>query len=99
MDTIFHYPLELMSLLINAIPRICRTKNDVLLFFKGAGVDSALTNDLAIQLKKDKDSIKKYDIARTVLSRLNEKGDATPERATRNIKAHYRDGGFLNLLA
>ena len=77
MDTIFHYPPELMSLLIDTIPRICRAKKDVLLFFKGAGVDSALTNDLAIRLKKDKDSINKYEIARTVLSRLNEKGDAT----------------------
>jgi hypothetical protein len=77
MDIIFHYPPELMSLLIDTIPRICRAKKDVLLFFKGAGVDSALTNDLAIRLKKDKDSINKYEIARTVLSRLNEKGDAT----------------------
>jgi restriction system protein len=77
METIFHYPPELMSLLIDAIPRICRTKKDVLLFFKGAGVDSALTNDLAVQLKNDKDSINKYEIVRTVLSRLNEKGDAT----------------------
>lgn len=76
-DIVFHYPPELMSLLINAIPRICRTKKDVLLFFKGAGVDSTLTNDLAIQLKKDKDSINKYEMARTVLSRLNEKGDET----------------------
>lgn len=77
MDIVFHYPPELMSLLINAIPRVCRTKKDVLLFFKGAGVDSTLTNDLAIQLKKDKDSINKYEMARTVLSRLNEKGDET----------------------
>jgi restriction system protein len=71
MDITFHYPPELMSLLIDAIPRICRTKMDVLLFFKGAGVDSVLINDLEIRLKKDRDSIKKAEIARNVLTRLN----------------------------
>lgn len=77
MDIIFQYPPELMDLLINAIPRIFRSKNDVLLFFKGAGVNSASIRDLAIQVKKDRDSISKYEITRTVLTRLNEKGEET----------------------
>jgi restriction system protein len=77
MDIIFQYPPDLMNLLIDTIPRICRSKKDVLLFFKGAGVNSILTNDLAGQLKMDKASINKYEIARTVLTRLNEKGEAT----------------------
>jgi hypothetical protein len=77
MEIIFHYPPELMNLLIETIPRICPYKKDVLLFFKGAGVSSTLTNDLDNQLKKDRDSINKYEIARKVLTRLNEKGEAT----------------------
>jgi len=77
MEIIFHYPPELMNLLIDAIPRICRSKRDVLLFFKGAGVSPSLTNDLAAKLERDKDSINKYEMARTVLTRLNEKGEAT----------------------
>lgn len=77
MDIIFQYPPDLMNLLNQAIPRICRSKNDVLLFFKGAGVNSALTNDLENQLKRDRKSISKYEIARIVLTRLNEKGEAT----------------------
>ncbi len=77
MDIIFQYPPDLMNLLIDTIPRICRSKNDVLLFFKGAEVNPLLTNDLAVQLRMDKASINKYDIARTVLTRLNEKGEAT----------------------
>jgi restriction system protein len=77
MDITYHYPPELMSLLIDAIPKIYRAKKDVLLFFRGAGVDSSLTDDLSIQLKKDKDSLNKYEITRTILSRLNEKGDST----------------------
>lgn len=77
MDTIFQYSPELMNLLINAIPRLCRSKNDVLLFFKGAGVNSSLTSDLAIQVKKNRASISKYEITRIILARLNEKGDVT----------------------
>ena len=77
MDIIFQYPPDLMNLLIQAIPRICRSKNDVLLFFKGAGASSALINDLENQLKNDRKSISKYEIARIVLTRLNEKGEAT----------------------
>lgn len=76
MDIVFQYPPELMNLLIDAIPRICRSKRDVLLFFRGAGVSPILTKDIEIQIKQDRDSIKKYDIARTVLTRLNEKGEA-----------------------
>ena len=48
-----------------------------MLFFKGAGVGSALTNNLAIQLKQDPGSINKYEITRTVLTLLNEKGEST----------------------
>jgi restriction system protein len=58
MDIIFQYPPDLMNLLIQAIPRICRSKNDVLLFFRGAGVSSAQMNDLENQLKNDPKNIK-----------------------------------------
>lgn len=66
-----------MNLLIQTIPRICRSKRDVLLFFKGAGVNHELTNDLDVQLKIDKAGIYKHEIARIILTRLNEKGEAT----------------------
>ena len=77
MDIVFHYPPELLSLLIETIPSLCKSKKDVLLFFKGAGVESSVTNDLSIQLQQDRESIKKFEIVRTVLTRLNEKGEAT----------------------
>ena len=77
MNIIFHYPPELLSLLIDTVPLLFRSKKDVLLFFKGAGVASDLTNDLAIRVKQDRGSINKYEIARTVLTRLNEKGEST----------------------
>lgn len=77
MNIIFHYPPELMSLLIEAIPRLCRAKRDVLLFFRGAGVGHMVTKDLAERVDEDRDSITKYEMVRTVLTRLNERGEHT----------------------
>jgi hypothetical protein len=76
MDTIYHYPPELLNLLTDTIPLLCRSKRDVITFFKGAGIAPGFTNDLVRRINKDKDSISKYEIARTILIRLNEKGDA-----------------------
>lgn len=75
MEETFHYPPELLNLLIDTIPLLCRSKRDVILFFKGAGVQPPITNDLLRKINKDKDSITKYEIARTVLVRLNERGE------------------------
>jgi restriction system protein len=77
MDIAFHYPPELMNLLIDTIPRLCRSYEDTLLFFKGAGVEFAVTADLWVALENDRSSLNKFKIARTVLTRLNERGEAT----------------------
>jgi len=37
----FHYPPEILKLLIDTIPLLCRSKKDVLLFLEGAGVEFA----------------------------------------------------------
>lgn len=74
-DITFHYPPELFALLVDAIPLLNKSKKDVLIFFKGAGVPAAITDDLSLKLKTDKDSVGKYEIARTVLDRLNAKGE------------------------
>ena len=57
MDISFHYPPELMSLLIDTIPRLFRSKNDVLLFFKGAGVSDALADDLRKTVRVNPDDV------------------------------------------
>jgi hypothetical protein len=77
MNIIFHYPPELLSLLIDTIPLLFRSKKDTLLFFRGAGVAPTLTQDLSRQVATDRQSISKFDIVRTVLTRLNEKGEST----------------------
>ncbi|MBG0785805.1 MAG: restriction endonuclease [Anaerolineaceae bacterium] len=77
MNTTFHYPPELFSLLVDTIPLLCRSKQDVLLFFQGAGVKKEVLNDLWDRIDTDPNNINKYEIARITLTRINELGDAT----------------------
>lgn len=73
---VHHYPPELMTLLIDGIPRLIKGKRDVLTFFKGCGVNPRLFSDLEQTVAKDRESIKKFDIVRHILTRLNDQGDA-----------------------
>ncbi len=75
MDITFHYPPELLSLLVDTIPLLCRSKKDTLLFLRGAGVSKAMTSDLEEIVRKKRDEITKYEIIRSVLTRLNERGE------------------------
>lgn len=77
MDIVFHYLPELMSLLIDTIPLLFRSKMDVLLFFKGAGVNDSRVHELSNHVRQDRTRITKYEICRTVLAHLNEKGEFT----------------------
>ena len=74
-DTTFQYPPDLFALLVDAIPVLCKSKKDVLLFFRGAGVPQSFFTDIEARLKEDKQSVGKYDTARTILTRMNEGGD------------------------
>lgn len=75
-DISFHYPPELFNLLVDVVPLLNRSKKDVLLFFRGAGVPEAMTADIAARLKITPKEINKFDIARTILERLNTKGES-----------------------
>src|SRR6266550_1055194 len=77
MEITYHYPPELLQLLVDAIPRLCRSKPDVLLFFRGAGVAESFLTDIRHNITADKASVKKFDMVRTVLVRLNERGEGT----------------------
>lgn len=72
----FHFAPDFLELLVETIPRLVRAKKHVLLFFQGAGVSPAMMIDLDADLRRDKDSHSKFDLARTVIVRLNEAGDA-----------------------
>ncbi len=76
-EIIHHYPPEILNLLVDLIPLLCRSKNDVLVFFKGAGVPGAMTSDFRQKLASDRSSVNKYEIVREVLVRLNDKGETS----------------------
>jgi Restriction endonuclease len=77
MADVYHYPPELHSLLVDTIPLLCRSKNDVVVFFRGAGTPDAVLKPIADQLRADAKSVNKYQIARTVIEALNARGDST----------------------
>jgi hypothetical protein len=76
-DITFHYPPDLFNLLIQTIPSLCRSKKDVLTFFQGAGIGFDILKDLNEQVDHDRQSISKFEIVRTVLTRINEQGERT----------------------
>ena len=49
----YHYPPELFQLLVDTIPRLCRSKRDVLIFFRGAGVKTYMLAELEERLARD----------------------------------------------
>lgn len=75
MDLVYQYPPELFQLLVDTIPRLCRSKQDVLVFFRGAGVPDSLLLDLRTTLAQFPKEVNKFGITRTVLTRLNERGE------------------------
>jgi restriction system protein len=68
----FHYPPELFELLVETIPLLNRSKKSVILFFRGAGISETIYQDISERVEADRDSINKYEIARTILTRINE---------------------------
>ncbi|WP_410613955.1 restriction endonuclease [Amycolatopsis sp. lyj-109] len=72
----YHYPPDLVDLLIDTIPLLHRSKRAVIGFFRGRGVDEALLVDLQHRVDTDRSSISMYAIARTVIEGINQLGDS-----------------------
>src|SRR5207247_7133228 len=53
-----------------------RSKQDVVLFFQGAGVPETILADIRARLTAEAASVNKFEICRTVLQRLNQRGEA-----------------------
>ncbi len=75
MDISFHYPPELLNLLNETLPRLCKSKNDLLLFFQGAGVGKDILAPYQSLLQNNKVGFNKYPVTRELLARLNELGE------------------------
>lgn len=76
MDDHYHYPPDVFNLLVDTIPLLCKGKEDVLLFLRGAGVPNEDLVEMQVQVRADRKSISKFAIVRGVLEKLNKRGDA-----------------------
>lgn len=99
LDFVYHFSEELIALLVDTIPRLNKSKQNVIDFFRGCGVPNNYLNDLSIQLKNNKDSINKFEIARIVLKRVNECGDQGLTARREIIKRIVEFDSFDNLWA
>lgn len=72
----FHYPPEVLSLLVDTIPLLCRSKKDVVLFLQDSGVDPSDLADVSRTVRTAPEAINKYEITRTVLAKVNIRGDS-----------------------
>jgi len=76
MEVSYHYPPEVFTLLVDTIPLLCKSKLDVIIFLKGSGVSNTVIEDLHNRVNTDRQNINKYEIVRTCLERINNKGDS-----------------------
>lgn len=75
-DDRFHYPPDVFNLLVDTIPLLCKGKNDVVLFLRGAGVPNDDLHEMSAKVRSDSSSVNKFAIVRNVLEKLNKRGDA-----------------------
>jgi restriction system protein len=77
LDQTYHYPPELLEMLTEAIPCLFKGKQAVINFFEGAGTPRSFLVGWRAKVLADRNSVKKHEIARDVLRKLNEGGDKT----------------------
>lgn len=81
-----HHPPDLLSLLIDTIPLLFRSKRSVVMFFHGAGVSASHLVDVRAKVESAPATINKYEIVRQVLVRINDGGDATLQQRREVLK-------------
>jgi restriction system protein len=86
LDQTYHYPPELLEMLTEVVPCLFKSKQGVLDFFRGAGTPVPFLAEWQSKVRADRDSVKKHEIARDVLRRLNEGGDKTLTQRREVIK-------------
>ncbi|KNE27235.1 MULTISPECIES: hypothetical protein [Achromobacter] len=72
----FHYPHDLLTLLVDTIPLLCRGKKQVVLFLRSAGVDEADLREMDDAVRTAPSSVNKYEIVRNILAKVNTRGDS-----------------------
>ena len=72
----YHYPPDLLELLVEALARLNRGKKGLIIFLRGAGVDEADLTAVDEIVRTNPASINKFEIARQVLVKVNARGDS-----------------------
>jgi Restriction endonuclease len=72
----YHYPPDLLELLVEALARLNKSKKGVVTFLRGAGVDGADLADVDEIVRTSPASINKFEIARRALLKVNTRGDS-----------------------
>lgn len=75
MDTYFHFPPDLFNLLVDTIPRLNKSKKDLLLFFQNVGVPKELLQSYYILLRENNSQFKKFNVTREILTHLNQSNE------------------------
>jgi len=73
-DLAFHYPPDVFDAVVDAVPLLTRGKHDVVMFFRGCGVDRAFLAGIDQRIDAET-KFSKYHITREILAYLNERGD------------------------
>lgn len=72
----YHYPPDLLELLVEALARLNKSKKGVVTFLRGAGVDESDLADVDEIVRKSPASLNKFEIARQALVKVNARGDS-----------------------
>ena len=70
-----HWTPDLLEQLVETVPRMVKGKGALLDLFKGAGVPDSVLGPHRELLARSKDDFKKFVVARTVLTAINDMGD------------------------
>ncbi len=71
LNNAYHYQPDVFAALAESIPLICRSKKDVLTFFRGTGLNHARIEELERVLLEDRDQIKKHLVTKELLELSN----------------------------
>ena len=75
MDIFFHYPPELLNLLKEVIPKLCKSKKNLLDVFQGAALSQEMLKPYRHLLETNKEGFNKYHVTAELLIKLNELGE------------------------
>ena len=71
----YHFTPDILKLAVEALSRLNSGKLDVVVWLRSAGVPEGMLQTWEAKIRADRDSVRKVELARDVLCKLNEGGD------------------------